>query len=157
VLGPHGVRGELACRILTDFPERFARTRELLLGDPPVSRRVERQRVNGDTVLLKLAGIDDRTTAEQLRGALLSVPLEAAVELPPGAYFWHEIIGLRVEQRDGELVGRVVDVLATGSNDVYIVDTPRGELLLPAIKDVVLQIDRARGVMTVELIPGLAP
>jgi 16S rRNA processing protein RimM len=105
---------------------------------------------------LKLAGIDDRTAAEAMRGALVRVPIEQAVELPPGSYFWHEIVGLRVQDTRGRALGTVAEVLATGSNDVYVVRSAEGELLLPAIKDVVRAIDREHGVMTVELIPGLA-
>ena len=128
----------------------------MLVGDSDELRRVERQRLHGDRVILKLAGIDDRTAAEAMRGALVRVPIEQAVELPPGSYFWHEIVGLRVQDTRGRALGTVAEVLATGSNDVYVVRSAEGELLLPAIKDVVRAIDREHGVMTVELIPGLA-
>ena len=128
----------------------------MLVGDSDELRRVERQRLHGDRVILKLAGIDDRTAAEAMRGALVRVPIEQAVELPPGSYFWHEIVGLRVQDTRGRALGTVAEVLATGSNDVYVVRSGEGELLLPAIKDVVRAIDREHGVMTVELIPGLA-
>jgi 16S rRNA processing protein RimM len=128
----------------------------VLVGDSDELRRVERQRLHGDRVILKLAGIDDRTAAEAMRGALVRVPIEQAVELPPGSYFWHEIVGLRVQDTRGRALGTVAEVLATGSNDVYVVRSAEGELLLPAIKDVVRAIDREHGVMTVELIPGLA-
>jgi len=106
---------------------------------------------------LKLAGIEDRTAAETLRGALVRVPIEQAVRLPPGSYFWHEIVGLHVQDTRGRALGSVAEVLPTGSNDVYVVRSAEGDLLLPAIKDVVRAIDRERGVMTVELIPGLGP
>ena len=128
----------------------------MLVGDSDELRRVERQRLHGDRVILKLAGIDDRTAAEAMRGALVRVPIEQAVKLPPGSYFWHEIVGLRVQDTRGRALGTVAEVLATGSNDVYVVRSAEGELLLPAIKDVVRAIDREHGVMTVELIPGLA-
>jgi 16S rRNA processing protein RimM len=155
VVGAHGLRGELVCSLLTDFPERFKTTEEVLVGQPPEPRRVERHRLERGRVILKLAAIDDRSAAEALRGGLVEVPLEQAVKLPAGSYYWHEIVGLRVEDRQGRLLGQVAEVLPTGSNDVYVVRSTEGELLLPAIKDVVLDIDRERGVMTVELIPGL--
>jgi 16S rRNA processing protein RimM len=143
------------CTILTDFPDRFAETEEVLLGEPPEARRVEHQRLHRGRVILKLAGVEDRTTAESLRGSLLQVPLNSAVELPPGVYYWYEIIGLRVYDGQGRDLGSVTDILQTGSNDVYVVRKDDRELLLPAIKDVIRDIDRERGVMTVELIPGL--
>jgi 16S rRNA processing protein RimM len=127
----------------------------VLVGASDLPRRVERQRLQKDRVILKLAGIEDRTAAEALRGALVRVPIEQAVDLSPGSYFWHEIVGLRVRDTAGRVLGTVAEVLPTGSNDVYVVRSAEGELLLPAIKDVVRAIDRDQGLMTVELIPGL--
>jgi 16S rRNA processing protein RimM len=158
VVGAHGLRGELVCSLLTDFPERFQRTREVLVGDLLEPRRVERHRLHADRVVLKLAGVDDRPAAEALRGALVQVPIEQAVDLPPGSYYWHEVVGLRVEDRQGRYLGTVSEVIPTGANDVYVVRSSDGspaETLLPAIKDVILEIDRESGLMRVELIPGL--
>lgn len=105
--------------------------------------------------MIKLAGIEDRTAAEQLRGALLQVPLEQAVRLPPGSYYWHQILGLQVIERGGRVLGTVREILTTGSNDVYVVRSDERELLLPAIRDVIREIDLERGVIVVELLPGL--
>jgi 16S rRNA processing protein RimM len=110
-----------------------------------------------DRIVLKLSEVDDRSAAERLRRALVQVPVERAVRLPESTYFWHQIVGLRVEDMSGQPLGEVVEVLATGSNDVYVVRTPTGELLLPAIKQVIRGIDIERGTMSVELLPGLAP
>ena len=155
VLGARGLRGELVCAILTDFPERFAATREVLVGDPPRRFRVERHRLEKGRVVLKLAEIRDRTAAEALRGAILEVPVEEAVDLPANTYFWHQIVGLRVVDGSGRDLGTVADILTTGSNDVYVVRGEGRELLLPAIKDVVREIDLDAGRMLVELLPGL--
>jgi 16S rRNA processing protein RimM len=83
------------------------------------------------------------------------VPTAAALQLPKGQFYWHQVIGLRVESTDGQTLGTVRDILETGANDVYIVHGAHGELLLPAIKDVVKQIDPAAGRMLVQLLPGL--
>lgn len=155
VASAHGLRGELVCSLLTDFPERFEDTQELLVGEPPRTHRLERFRLDRGRVVLKLEGVDDRDAAEALRGALVQVPVEQAVMLPEGEYFWHQIVGLRVEDGSGQQLGTVVEVLATGSNDVYVVHGTGRELLLPAIKDVVKSIELDPGVMTVELIAGL--
>jgi 16S rRNA processing protein RimM len=155
VVTPHGLLGEVSCSILTDFPDRFASTAELLVGDPPVAHAVENQRLHQDRLLLKLAGVDDRAAAERLRGALLQVPVEAAVALPAGSYYWYQLIGLQViDDLDREL-GELVEVLPTGSNDVYVVRGQFGEILLPAIKDVVREVDLATGLVHVHLLPGL--
>ena len=161
VLAPHGVRGELKCALLTDFPRRFASTARVFLsaGGPSGTVRqafpVLRSRIQGHFVLLKLEGIDSRDAADRWRNALVEVPAEERVQLPRGHYFWQDIIGLAVRTEDGEVLGRVREILETGANDVYVVDTDGGELLVPAIKDVVKRIDPEQGEMVVELLEGM--
>jgi 16S rRNA processing protein RimM len=158
VLSPHGIRGELKCRVVTDFPrQRFKRGARVLLNGEP--RTVQAARVQGDTALLKLEGLDDRTSAEALRGATVEVPKDDPLKLPKGQFFWHQVIGLEVHTSDGEVLGTVRDILETGANDVYIVRAVggRGEILVPAIKDVVKQIDPDSGRMLIEPLPGMLP
>jgi len=106
-------------------------------------------------VLLKLADVDTREAAERWRNALVVVPEQERVRLPRGHYFWEDVIGLEVHAEDGERLGRVRDILQTGANDVYVVDTDGGELLVPAIKDVVQRIDPTKGEMVVRLLEGM--
>jgi 16S rRNA processing protein RimM len=147
--------------VLTDFPRRFASTARVFLsaGGPSGTSRqaftVQRARLQGHFVLLKLEGLDTRAAAERWRNALVDVPAEERVPLPRGHYFWEDIIGLTVRTEDGEELGRVREILETGANDVYVVDTERGELLVPAIKDVVKRIDPEQGEMVVELLEGM--
>jgi 16S rRNA processing protein RimM len=154
-LTAHGVKGELKCLVVTDFPDqRFKRGNRLLLGSEP--RVVRSARRQGDLVYLRLDGIDDRTAAEALRGQELVVPRTEAVPLPEGQFYWDQVLGLRVEDTAGQLLGTVADILETGANDVYVVrGGPRGEVLIPAIKDVVRAIDPAAGRMVVDPLPGL--
>jgi 16S rRNA processing protein RimM len=147
----HGVHGELKVQALTDFPQRFEAGARLWLDG--VSVRVERSRWQGRNVVLKLEGVDTRTEGEALRGKELQVA--SAQALDEGTFYQHDIIGLRVETPAGERLGRVADVLSTGSADVYVVRGERGELLLPAVEDVVREIDVAGGRMLVELLEGL--
>ena len=164
VVRSHGTAGELACQIITEFPQRFRRTRTVYLaegndGAPPVARAVEGARIvrrgHVQQVLLKLEGVDDRNAAEALRGAQIQVPESEAWKLPRGRFYWHQIVGLRVVTTEGRELGTVEQILETGANDVYAVRTPRGELLIPAIKDVVKEISPEHGVMVVELLPGM--
>src|SRR5690554_4604612 len=108
-------------------------------------------------VLVKLEGLDDRDSAQALRGALLQVARDAVHPLPPGEYYVFEIVGLAVYDETGRHLGVVADVLETRANDVYVVDRAdgQGELLLPAIRDVILRIDLEQGRMDVRLLPGL--
>jgi 16S rRNA processing protein RimM len=159
VVGAHGVHGDLRCVLVTDFPKRFKPGLQVYLSDAHVPYEVERARVDRNRVILKLIGVDSRNDAEGLRGKTVFVPETAAVRLPRGTYFWHQIVGLRVRTADGQALGSVAEVMETGANDVYVVrkEPPeRGELLIPAIKDVIKKIDLKRGEITVELLEGLA-
>jgi 16S rRNA processing protein RimM len=157
VLGAHGIRGELKCRVVTDFPaRRFKRGNSVLIKGE--SHLIQAARVEGATVLLKLEDIGDRDAAASLRGAEVEVPTQDAVSLPRGQFYWHQVIGLQVEDATShELLGEVVDIIETGANDVYIVRGHKGEILVPAIKDVVKQIDPSAGRMLIQPLPGMLP
>ena len=152
-----GLDGELKVRILTDIPNRFAELDAVYVGDPHVRRVIEGVRpYKGDMILLKLKGIDDATAAEKLRAADLSIPMSDLAQLPPDSYYQHDIVGLRVFTLDDTPLGTIVDILETGSNDVYVVKMQDGtQQLIPAIKDVIKQIDLVRHTMHVDPIPGL--
>jgi len=159
ILRPHGVRGELRVEILTNYPERLERHAYFYLASPDapeMARRysVEKLRRHKEVLLLKLGGCDDRNEAEELRGQLVQIPIEEGVPLEEGEYYYFQLIGVRVETESGESLGRVVEVLETGANDVYIVRGPWGEVLLPAMEDVVLKLDLEARQMVVHLLPG---
>jgi 16S rRNA processing protein RimM len=155
VLGPHGVNGEIRCAVLTDFPERFKRASVLHVGESYAPCQVERARLSKGGLLLKLRDVESREAAAALRGHILFVPAAEAMPLPKGSYYWHEIIGLEVRTTDGRSLGSVTEILETGSNDVYVVRDEGHEVLVPAIAEVVRDVDVAGGIITVELIEGL--
>jgi 16S rRNA processing protein RimM len=143
--------------VLTDFPERFETTEWVFLGNEfeAVPYRLQSFRRHKQNVLLTLEGVTNRTEAERLKGQLVQVPLEEAVPLPEGSYYLYQLIGLKVENTSGNFLGMIKDVLETGANDVYVVELEGKELLLPAIPDVVKNVDIVRGIMVVHLIDGL--
>ena len=149
----------MKCRIVTDFPkQRFKRGGRVLVRGQ--EHTIESARVQGSTVLLKLSDVPDRNTAETLRGADIEVPTNEAVKLPKGQFYWHQVIGLTVEDATThDVYGTVADILETGANDVYIVKNSQSgkELLIPAIKDVVKDIDPGRGKMVIQPLPGMIP
>jgi 16S rRNA processing protein RimM len=156
IVAPHGVRGELRAVILTDFPERFAQLQTVYLGEGHQPFNLEGHRFHHSQVLLKLAGVDDRTEAEAFRGNLVQVPLAEAVPLPEDTYYEYQILGLSAWTEEDELLGRVTGVLETGANDVYVIQSEGGnEILIPALTSVVLEIDLERGRLLVRLPPGL--
>jgi 16S rRNA processing protein RimM len=156
VLAPHGIRGELKCRIVTDFPQqRFKRGNVVIID--AAEHVVQAGRIQGQIVLLKLADLPDRDAAEALRGKDVVIRREDAVKLPKGQFYWHEVIGLTViDSTTNQPLGQVAEILETGANDVYIVKTPLGkEILVPAIKDVVQSIDPDAGQMLIVPLPGM--
>ncbi|MFC2023556.1 ribosome maturation factor RimM [Chloroflexota bacterium] len=161
VVRPHGLRGELKVLAMTDDPSRFGLLEQVYLGredEEPVTRSIEGYRMDKDGVLLKLGGCDDRAAAEMLRGLLVQIPLEAALPLEEGEYYEHQILGLDVWTASGEHLGAVSQIIVTGANDVYVVqsgDPKRREILIPAIEDVVLEVDLEGGRLVVELPEGL--
>lgn len=154
VIAPVGLRGDLRIRWLTDAFVNLAAGRTVRVGPLREPRLVERS-VLAERGQVKLAGIDSRTEAATLRGALLTVDVQDAAPLPPGRFYRQQVLGAHVVTLAGEALGPIVDIFETGSNDVYVVATPAGELLIPAIPDVVQEFDVATHVLTVELIPGL--
>jgi 16S rRNA processing protein RimM len=157
---PHGIRGEVRVEILTDYPERLVQRDSLYLAHPQSPDNVERYplesvRPHKGILLIKLGGCDDRDAAEELRGMLVQIPLEEAVPLEEGEYYYFQLMGMDVETEAGEWLGRVADVVEGGAHDVYIIHGPRGEILLPAIEDVILELDIEREKMVVHLLPGM--
>ena len=104
---------------------------------------------------LKLRGVRTREEARDMRGAEISIPLAEAAPLTEGSYYGVELIGVRVVANTGEAIGTVREVMVTGSNDVYLVRGAAGEVLVPAIPDVVQDFDPEERVLTIELIEGL--
>lgn len=155
VRAPHGVRGEVRVQILTDFPERFRQGADVWIGPEPRRYVIQKARFHEGDVLIKLVGLDDRNAVESLRGAEVSVPVEQAMPLPEGTFYVHQIIGLDVWTEEGERLGKITEVLSLPANDIYVVNAAQDEIWLPAIADVVLDIDLERRRMTVHLMPGL--
>jgi len=151
IIAPQGVRGEVRVMPLTDFPERFKKLKVALLDDG-TSLPVENVRYHQQVVLLKFKGLDDRNAIEHLKNKLIKIERKDLLPLPEGHYHIFDIIGLSVYNEKEEYLGKISDVLQTGSNDVYIVEQKdKSPLLIPGLKTVVLQIDIASGKMIVKL------
>jgi 16S rRNA processing protein RimM len=157
VVALFGVHGELKVLSLTDIPNRFAELDAVYLGSDHIRYAIQSARpYKGEMVVLKLAGIEDANTAETLRNFDITIPLNQLAKLPPDSYYQHDILGLHVSTLDGRDVGKIVDIMITGSNDVYIIKAADGrQVLVPAIKEVVKQVDLIRKMMYIEPIRGL--
>lgn len=158
IIGAHGIRGEVKVAVMTDFPQRYRPGAKTYLGTEAhcVLTEIEAVRPHKEILLVKLAAVPDRNAAEALQGQYLLIPEEEAMPLGEHENYVHDLIGLAVETVAGESLGTLTEILFTGANDVYVVTGPEGnEILLPALRDVVLRVDLVEHKMTVAIPEGL--
>ena len=151
ITSTHGVRGEVKVFPTTDDAKRFKKLKTVILdtGKGQTTLEIEQVKFFKNMVILKFKGYDNINDVETWRQKDLLITREQAVTLQPDEYFITDLIGLLVKDDTG-------DVLETGANDVYVVALPNGkELLLPAIKDCILNVDIEAGEMTVHILDGL--
>lgn len=154
----HGVRGEVKVFPTTGEPERFRTLKKVYLDTGRERIRLEIAGVKffKQFAILKFHGIDNINEIEKYRGCSLWVEREDAVPLEEDEYYIGDLIGMEVFTEDGDKFGVLKDVMETGANDVYIVDTPEhGEILVPAIHDCILNVDIEEKKMKIHLLPGL--
>lgn len=142
IVAPHGVRGDVRIYPDTDFPKRFLKMKYGYINGKKYE--VESARLHKRVVLMKFAGVDDRNAAELLVKKDLQVPREDLVPMQKGQHYIYDIIGSAVYDLQDHELGKLTDVLRTGSNDVYVVTADDGkETLLAAIPDVIKSIDES--------------
>lgn len=154
---PQGRRGEVIAEVFTDFPERFEELKQVSLLDQAGNRReaeLESSWFHKGSIVLKFAGVDDITAAEKLAGCEIQVPLAERRPLRGDAVYWSDLEGCRVVQ-GGQDLGTVRQLDPTVGTPVLVVDTPRGELLVPFAADICRRIDVKARVIEVELPEGL--
>jgi 16S rRNA processing protein RimM len=153
ILAPWGVRGKIRVALATDFPQRFDPGEKVYLNHQPVA--IESAQWHKGKVIIKLSGVDSAAAAQKLRGKSLEIPWSQLKALPEGEYYLFQIIGLTVWTSGGELLGEVTEIQSSQGNDTYLVKGNRGEILIPAIEDVVTSIDLEKRRMVIEPIEGL--
>ncbi len=156
-----GHRGAVRVQPLTDFPERFYKMKTVRVswekGGEILSRQFTVDEVweKGSFFVIKFKEVAGMDEAGELRGGYLEISREELVPLPEGSFYIFQIVGLKVYDHKRGFLGVVSDVLQTGANDVYVVETGASPILIPALKTVVTEVDIAGGRMTVELPEGL--
>lgn len=154
----HGVRGEVKVFPTTDDANRFKKLKKVILDTGMKKKELEIQGVKffKQFVILKFKGIDNINDIEKYKGKSLYVTRENSVKLKKDEYFIADLIDMQVVLEDGTLLGILTDVMKTGANDVYCVESEKyGEVLLPAIGECILDVDVEGRKMTVHLMPGL--
>ena len=160
ITGAHGVRGQIKVASLTDFNDiRFAVGAKVYVEKLRTTMTITQSSVHKGLQLLQLDGIDDRDVAQSLLHTYLQIDKNDLQELPEGEYYQFQLIGVEVYE-DDKLLGTISNVQQTGANDVYYIDTPdqggqKGQILLPAIKSVVLSVDLENNKMQVKVPAGL--
>jgi 16S rRNA processing protein RimM len=156
---PHGLRGELRVMPTTDRPERFGELAACVLWDPSrdkrETRRIVQARRHGGSVLVSLEGIESVEAARSIVGRLLAVPISEALPLPPGQFYPWQLEGAQVTTEDGRDVGRVARIEGSGAQNLWVVRDGDREHLIPAVPDIVLEVDIAAGRVVIRPPDGL--
>ncbi|MFV0341288.1 MAG: ribosome maturation factor RimM [Anaerocolumna sp.] len=154
----HGIKGEVKVFPTTDDLDRFRSLKQVFLdtGKERIELEVEGVKFFKQQAILKFKGFDNINDIEKYKGKDLLVTRENAVKLKEGEFFIYDLIGSKVVTEEGETLGELAEVMTTGANDVYIVKTPEGkEILLPYIKECILDIDVTNKVIKAHIMPGL--
>jgi len=155
----HGLRGEVRVTPLTDRPERFERVKECVLWDATrdgrETHRITAARRHGDALIVSFAGCDSVDLARALVGRLIAVPRDEAMPPPPGSFYPWQLEGARVTTEDGRLVGRVTGIEHGGAQDLWVVADEGREHLIPAVPDIVIDVDVAAGRVVIRPPEGL--
>jgi 16S rRNA processing protein RimM len=152
---PHGLAGEIYVVPISDDPRRFEPGSALIRADGSTVV-VESARMHRNRLLVKFEGIDDRDAAEVLRGDLY-VSKDSLRALGEDEYWDHDLVGAEIVTATGDHVGKVDAVRHGGAQDLLVASSPRGEVLIPMVKEIVTRVDAERGVITVDPPEGLLP
>ncbi len=158
ITATHGIRGEVKVYPTTDDATRFDDLKRVILdaGKQQIPLEIQSVKYFKQFVILKFKGIDNINDIERYKKCPLLISREDAVDLEEDEYFIADIIGMEVYTEDGAHFGTMKDVMETGANDVYIIDSKEhGEVLLPAIKECILNVDEEEGKITVHIMEGL--
>ncbi len=158
VIKPHGIKGKMKVEYFGEDLHRFFFYREIFIEDEkgrPESYEILEASPHPPRLILRLKGIEKIEDAMPLTGKMILVEKEALSELEEGEYYWVDLLGIEVETQEGRRIGKVRKIFSTGAHDVYVVEGKRGEILLPAIEEVVQSIDLRKRVMKVVRMKGL--
>ena len=156
VVAPFGRIGEMKVRLETDFPDRFARLKQVCLrpskGEPRLFS-IQQARLHKGQILLKVEGVESIDDAELWRGARVQTRREEAVPLPKNSYYASDLIGMEVVTQDGRVLGKLEKIWPYPAQDLFQI----GEVLIPAVKEFVVDVDIEGRRITVAPPEGLLP
>ena len=156
ITAPRGTKGKLKVEVATDFPQHFAPSSKVYINHQPMT--IDSTEWHKGKAIIKLDTVDSVEDGQELVGQAIEIHRSQLQPLSQGQYYHSQIIGLEVETTQGEPLGNITEILTTESgdvNDIYVVNGNRGEILIPAIEDVVKSIDPDKGRIIIEPIKGL--
>jgi len=153
IIAPWGAKGQLKVKVITDFPKRFSPSSMVYINHQPMT--IKSTIWQKDKVIVKLSHINSVEGAARLMGQPIEIHYSQLKPLPEGEHYHFQIIGLEVWTTQGKRLGNITKILTTVSNDIYMVNGSDGEILIPAIDDVVKSVDLDKGCMVIEAIEGL--
>ncbi len=157
IIKPQGIKGELKAEIITSFPERFTGLKKVYINKKESQAySIESVRLSDRFVFIKLKNINTCDEAEKLRNEYLYIPQDELMDLEKDEYYIHDLLGIKIYDEQNILLGELVDVESISSNDVYTMKSVDGrEFLIPAIKDVIMEVDIAKKTMKIRSLEGL--
>jgi 16S rRNA processing protein RimM len=156
ISGPHGLKGKIKIIPFGDSFERFLTYKRLIIGKKGFSREILSAQNRRSFYIIELSGLTDISQVEPLKGETLFIKPEQLEEPLEDEYYWRDLLGLKVMDTQGAVLGEIVDIFSTGSNDVYVVDKAKRHYI-PATKEVIKEISLGKGCITIDatLLEGL--
>lgn len=158
IVNTHGIRGEMRVVATTDDPKRFEKLKEIYIERKDMELyKVESVRYHKNFVLIKFEGVNTIDEAELFKNALLKINRKDSLPLASDEYYIGDLYNMDVTTEEGRMLGELIDIIYTGSNDVYVIKNKetQKELLIPAIKQVIKKVDLQQKIMVVKLLEGL--
>lgn len=160
IVGTHGLRGDLKVHLNSGEPEILLATKQVFLHLPSGDKLTAipvRQALHKGQVLLRLQGFESINQVEHMIGGIVLLPEDQLPELDDDEFYWTQLDGLKVIDRQRGMIGRLVQMFTTAAHDTYVVNGELGEVLIPAVAQFVTEIDLQQQVMHVDLPEGLIP
>jgi len=153
IVSSWGFKGQVKVEVETDFPQRFSPSSQVYIERMPVI--ISDVKWHKGSAIIRLEGLDNEEAAEKLSGKVLEIHRSQLYALPEGKYYHFQLIGLKVKTAGGEILGEISEILATSSADIYVIQGQNGEILIPAIAEIVKSVDIDGGYLVIEPVPGL--
>jgi 16S rRNA processing protein RimM len=153
IISPWGLHGQIKVDVETDFPQRFSSSSQVFINGQ--ARIIENAIWRKGRVIIKIEGIDTEDEAERITGAPVEIHHSQLFALDEGEYYHFQLVGLRVETTDGDFIGEISEILTMASADVYVVKGKEGDILIPAIDEIVKSVNPEQGILVIEPVDGL--